>query len=88
MLTPRLDFPNLLLDNPDPPILAFFVFLAFFVLRFSFFLVRFSILSKDSKGSAEKEILVFCRVILAFVAKKARIGGSGNVLKPFELKKP
>ena len=66
--------------NPDPPILAFFVFLAFFVLRFSLlFCVYFPFFSKDFKGSAEKDILAFFGLFPCFFAKKARIGVSRNV---------
>ena len=45
---------------PDLPILAFFVFLAFFVLRFSSLFCAFLLSSsKDFKGSAERKILAF-----------------------------
>ena len=45
---------------PELPILAFFVFLAFFVLRFSLlFLDVFAVFFKDFNGSAERKILVF-----------------------------
>ena len=60
---------SILLENFNPggrsdlPILVFFffVFLAFLILWFSlfFFCVRFALLSKDFKDSAERTILAF-----------------------------
>ena len=62
---------------PDPPILAFFDFLAFFVFRFPLlFLGVFLGFSKDFRGSAKRKTLVFFGVSLAF-SKRARVGGAG-----------
>ena len=47
---------------PDPPILAFLVFLAFFVFRFpSLFLGVLPLFSKDFRGSAKRKTLAFFR---------------------------
>ena len=59
-------------DGPDPPIPAFFDFLAFF--RFPIFLAF--ILGVPQR---EKPLLFFCGKTLAF-SKKARVGGSGGRL--------
>ena len=64
--------------NPDPPILAFFVFLAFFCFPISLaFLCGFPLFSKDFRGSAKRKNPCFFRGFLAFF-EKARVGGSGN----------
>ena len=64
--------------NPDPPILAFFLFLFFF--RFAVFLAFlcvFPFSSSDFKASADREILAFSGRP-CFLPNKTRIGGSGN----------
>ena len=65
---------------PDLPILAFFVFLAFFCFPvFLAFLCVFALLSKDFKGSAERKKSLPSSGIPAFffACQKAKIGGSG-----------
>ena len=55
---------------PDPPTLAFFNFLAFFRFPISLaFLVRFSFLSKDFRGSAKRKTLAFFGISLVFFQK-------------------
>ena len=65
-------------DNPDPPILAFFVFLAFFALRFSLlfcaFLLSFPRISRVLQGGKSSLFSGHPR----FFAKEAGIGGSGK----------
>ena len=65
--------------NPDPPILAFFVFLAFFVLRFSLllcaFLLSFPRISRALQGGESSLFSGDPR----FFPKKAGIGGSGKL---------
>ena len=62
---------------PDPPILAFFDFLAFFCFPiFLAFLCVFPSFSKDFRGSAKRKTLAFFGKTLGF-SKKARVGGSG-----------
>ena len=70
-------------NNPDLPILAFFVFLAFFVLRFSLLFGAFLLsFPRISRGSAERKILAFFEGSShSFGLKKARIGGSGKGLR-------
>ena len=58
---------------PGPPIL---------VLRFSLlFLCVFPLFSRDFKCSAEREILVFFRGVLAFLPKKKGLEGQGSLSK-------
>ena len=65
---------------PDPPILAFFDFLAFFCYPiFLAFLCVFPLFSKDFRGSAKRKTLAFLGKSPCFF-QKARIGGSGCVL--------
>ena len=52
--------------SPHPPILIFFRFPCFFILRVSCFFVRFCSLSKDLRGSAKRQTLAFFRGFLAF----------------------
>ena len=62
---------------PDPPILAFFDFLAFFVFRFSLLFLAFFLLFPRILGVPRREKpLLFWGKTLAFF-KKARVGGSG-----------
>ena len=62
---------------PDPPILAFFDFLAFFVFRFSLLFCAFFLSFPRILGVPRREKpLLFWGKTLAF-SKKARIGGSG-----------
>ena len=60
-----------------------FSFSFFFVaLRFSLlFLCFFPFFSRDFKGSAEREILVFFRGVLAFLPKKKGLEGQGSLSK-------
>ena len=68
---------------------AFLVFLAFFVLRFSFlFLCVFSLFSKDFKGSAERKILAFFGGSSLFLAKKQGLEGQGYLAPPFSWTNP
>ena len=55
---------------PDLPILAFFVFLAFFVLRFSLFFCAFCSLFQGFRGFGRAENPCFFRGFLAFLPKK------------------
>ena len=65
-------------DNyPDPRILAFFDFLAFFVFQFSSLFCVCFFFSKDFKGFRKENNPCFFGVSLAFF-KKARVGGSGQ----------
>ena len=69
----------MLSKNPDPPILAFFDFLAFF--RFPIFLAFscvFPSFSKDFRASAKRETLSFLGEKTLAFSKKARVGGSGS----------
>ena len=61
---------------PDPPILASFDFLAFFVFRFSLLFCAFFPFSRDFRGSAKRKTLAFLGKNPCFF-QKARIGGSG-----------
>ena len=62
---------------PDPPILAFFDFLDFFVFRFSLLFCAFFLSFPRILGvSAKRKTLAFLGKTLAFY-KKARIGGAG-----------
>ena len=63
----------------DLPILFFSIFLFFSALRFSFLCV-FLLFSKLFKGSAEEENPSFSSEVPHFLAKNARIGGSGFLL--------
>ena len=61
---------------PDPPILAFFDFLAFLGFPISLaFLCVCPLFSKDFRGSAKSKTLAFFGVSLAFFSKKARLQG-------------
>ena len=65
--------------TPDPPILAFLDFLAFFVFRFSLsFLCVFPFFSKDFRGSAKRRTLAFCGASLLLKKKKQGLEGQGN----------
>ena len=65
-------FPFLeILENPDPRILAFFDFLAFFAFRFSWFFCALSFFFQGFQGFREK--ICFFRGFLCF------FGGSGNL---------
>ena len=72
--------PTHLTHSPDPPILAFFDFLAFFVFRFSllFFVRVFPSFSMDCRGSAKRKTLAFFSGKTLAFSKKARVGGSGS----------
>ena len=64
---------------PDLPFRAFFDFLAFFDARnFLAVFERFPLSPRDLRGSAERKILAFWVVFLAF-PKKARKGRSGHL---------
>ena len=64
-------------NYPDPPILAFFDFLAFFVFRFSLLFCAFFLPFPRILGVPRREKpLLFSGKTLAF-SKKARVGGSG-----------
>ena len=65
--------------NPDPPILAFFDFLAFFLFRFSLlFWSVFAFFSKDLRGSAKrKKPLLFGGFPLLF-PKRQGLEGQGS----------
>ena len=61
---------------PDPPILVFFGFLAFFVFRlFLAFLCVFPLFSKDFRGSAKRKTLAFLGKNPCFFPKKQGFGG-------------
>ena len=65
--------------SPDPPILAFFDFLAFFVFRFSLLsLAVFLPFPRISGVPRREKPLLFWGKALAF-SKKARVGGSGSI---------
>ena len=70
-------------NSPDPPILAFFDFLAFFVVRFCFFFCAFSF-SKDFRGSAKRKTLSFFGVSLACFQKKQGLEGQGQLVQGCE----
>ena len=72
-----------LVKIPDPPILAFFDFLAHFVFRFPLlFLCVFPFFSKDLRGSAKRKTLAFFGVSHAFFSKKKEgLEGQGSGLK-------
>ena len=73
----NLRFGLSLSPYPDPPILAFFDFLAFFVFRFSLLFCAFFLSFPRILGVPRREkTLAFWGKTLAF-SKKARIGGSG-----------
>ena len=55
-----LQAPHSMLSHPDPPILAFFDFLAFFVFRFSLLSWGiFPFFFKDFRGSTKRKTLAF-----------------------------
>ena len=65
-------------NNPDPPILAFFDFLAFFFFRFSLLFLAFFLPFPRILGVPRREKpLLFLGENPAF-SKKARFGGSEN----------
>ena len=65
-------------NNPDPPTLVFFDFLAFFVFRFPLaFLGVFLSFPRILGVLRREKLLLFCGVSLAF-SKKARVGGPGK----------
>ena len=67
------------LRPPDPPILAFFDFFAFFVFRFSLLFLAFCLPFPRILGVPRREKpLLFWGKTLAF-SKKARFGGSGPI---------
>ena len=63
---------------PDPPILVFFDFLAFFDFPFSLLFLRFCFLSKDFRGSAKRETLVFFGEKPLLSPKKQGLEGQGG----------
>ena len=80
-LTPKvLDLD--MLASPDPPIPAFFDFLAFFVFRFSLLFLAFFLPFPRILGVAQREkpLHFWEKKTLAF-SKKARVGGSGSIAK-------
>ena len=65
--------------SPDPPILAFFDFLAFFVCRFSLlFRCVFPFFSKDFRISAKRKTLAFFRGFPSFFPEKQGLEGQGR----------
>ena len=72
-------------SNPDLPILAFFVFLAFFVLRFSLLFCAFLLSFPRISGVRQSGKSLLFSGDACFFAKKAGKGGSGKKVSPKEI---